>query len=352
MARDLIRQVCITRYGPPEVLCVQEVPEPVLTAGAVRIAVRAIGVNFADIMARQGLYPDCPKPPVVVGYEVAGTVDAVGAGVTCLSQGQAVLALTHFGGYAEKVVVPMAQVFPLPDTMRFPTAAALPVNYLTAYVMLYICAHLQAAEHVLIHGAAGGVGLAAVQLCRLRQAHIYGTASAHKHAFLRQQGVQHPIDYHHEDVAGTISRLTRGRGVDIVLDSHGGRSFAQSYSMLAPLGRLVMFGISRMSRRAGRNTLAALWQLLCLPWFHPVRLLNDNKTVIGVNLAHLWEHTALLRQAMDALLHLYQHDQLTPVIAETFPLTQAAQAHRYLQERRNIGKVLLLTDAPSQSVSP
>jgi NADPH:quinone reductase-like Zn-dependent oxidoreductase len=115
--------------------------------------------------------------------------------------------------------------------------------------------------------------------------------------------------------------------------------------MLAPLGRLVMFGISRMSRHAGRNTLAALWQLLCMPWFYPVRLLNDNKAVIGVNLGHLWEQSTLLRQAMDALLHLYQHDQLAPIIAETFPLTQAVKAHRYLQERRNIGKVLLCTDA-------
>jgi synaptic vesicle membrane protein VAT-1 len=105
-----------------------------------------------------------------------------------------------------------------------------------------------------------------------------------------------------------------------------------------------------MSRRAGRNPLSALWQLLCLPWFHPVRLLNDNKAVIGVNLGHLWEHTALLRQVIDALLHLYQHDQLAPVIAETFSLTQAVQAHRYLQERRNIGKVLLLTDALRRSV--
>jgi NADPH:quinone reductase-like Zn-dependent oxidoreductase len=344
MAGDLIRQVCIPRYGAPEVLRVQEVPEPLPTAGAVRIAVQAIGVNFADILARQGLYPDCPKPPVVVGYEVAGTIDAVGAEVTGWSRGQAVLALTHFGGYAEKVVVPAAQVFSLPTNMRFTTAAALPVNYLTAYVMLYLCGHLQPAEHVLIHGAAGGVGLAAVQLCRLRHAEIYGTASSHKHAFLRQQGVQHTIDYHHEDVAATIRQLTHGRGVDIVLDSHGGRSFAQSYNMLAPLGRLVMFGISRMSRRSGRNTLAALWQLLCMPWFYPVRLLNDNKAVIGVNLGHLWEQSALLRQAMDTLLRLYQQDQLAPVIAETFPLTQAVKAHQYLQERRNIGKVLLLTE--------
>jgi NADPH:quinone reductase-like Zn-dependent oxidoreductase len=311
----------------------------------VRIAVQAIGVNFADIMARQGLYPDCPKPPVVVGYEVAGTVDTIGPDVTGLAPGQAVLALTRFGGYAEKVVVPASQVVPLPAHMPFTAAAALPVNYLTAYVMLYLCGHLQPTERVLIHGAAGGVGLAAVQLCRLRQAEIYGTASSQKHAFLRQQGVLHTIDYQQQDVPAVVRQLTGGRGVDIVLDSHGGRSFAQSYSMLAPLGRLVMFGVSRMSRRPGRNVLAALWQLFSMPWFHPLRLLNENKAVIGINLGRLWEQAPLLRQGLETLLQLYQQGQLSPIIAQTYPLVQAAAAHRYLQERRNIGKVLLITDA-------
>jgi NADPH:quinone reductase-like Zn-dependent oxidoreductase len=345
MAADLIRQVCIPRYGPPEVLCVQEVPEPVVAAATVRIAVQAMGVNFADIMARQGLYPDCPKPPVVVGYEVAGTIDAVGPGVTGLAPGQAVLALTHFGGYAEKVVVPALQVLALPDHMPFTVAAALPVNYLTAYVMLSLCGRVQPAERVLIHGAAGGVGLAAVQLCRLRQAEIYGTASSHKHAFLRQQGVLHAIDYHHQDVPAVVRQLTAGRGVDIILDAHGGRSFAQSYQMLAPLGRLVMFGVSRLSRYPRRRMLLALWQVLCMPWFHPLRLLNDNKTVTGIHLGRLWSQAALLRQGLETLLQLYQQGQLAPVIATTYPLTQAAAAHRYLQERRNIGKVLLTTDA-------
>jgi NADPH:quinone reductase-like Zn-dependent oxidoreductase len=343
MAYGLMRQVCMPRYGPPEVLRIQEVAAPAVTPETVRIAVQAIGVNFADIMARQGLYPDCPKPPVVVGYEVAGTIETIGPGVTGLSLGQAVLALTRFGGYAEQVVVPVAQVFPLPESMPFTAAAALPVNYLTAYLMLYVCSHLQPAEHVLIHGAAGGVGLAAVQLCRLRQAEIYGTASSPKHAILRQQGVHHTLDYHHEDIPAAIRRLTRGRGVDIVLDPRGGRSFAQSYRMLAPLGRLVMFGVSQMSRRPGRNVLSAIWQLLGMPWFHPLRLLNDNKAVIGVNLGHLWDQTTLLQQGMHSLLHLYQQGQLAPVIAETFPLHRAATAHRYLQEHRNIGKVLLLT---------
>jgi NADPH:quinone reductase-like Zn-dependent oxidoreductase len=323
---------------------VQEVPDPPVLAHTARIAVHTIGVNFADLMARQGLYPDCPKPPVVVGYEVAGVIEAVGTEVVDLYPGQPVLALTRFGGYAERVVVPAVQVFPLPERMSWTTAAALPVNYLTAYLMLYICGHLQPAEHVLIHGAGGGVGLAAVQLCRLRQAEIYGTASASKHPFLQQQGVRYTLDYHHEDVVAVIRRLTGGRGVDIVLDSHGGRSFAQSYHMLAPLGRLIMFGVSRLSRGTRRLSVSMLWELLRMPWFHPFRLLNDNKAVIGVNLGHLWEQTDLLRQAMVQVMHWYQQGQLDPVIAHTFPLIEAAAAHRYLHARRNIGKVVLTTN--------
>jgi NADPH:quinone reductase-like Zn-dependent oxidoreductase len=346
-----MRQVCLLRYGPPEVLHVREVPEPVPTVGTVCIAVRAIGVNFADVLARQGLYPDCPRPPVVIGYEVAGVLEAVGAEVRHLVPGQAVLALTRFGGYAEKVVVPAAQVFPLPQGMPLTAAAALPVNYLTAYVMLYICGHLQPAERVLIHGAGGGVGLAAIQLCRLRQAEIYGTASAGKHPFLLQQGVRHAIDSRQQDVPAAIRRLTGDRGLDIILDPLGGRSFAQSYTLLAPLGRLIMFGVSRMSQGLRRNILCAVWQLLCMPWFHPIRLLNDNKAIIGVNLGRLWDQTGLLRQVMESLLQLYQQGQIDPVIARTFPLAEAAVAHRYLQERRNIGKVLLTTGQESVSSS-
>ena len=340
-----MRQVCILRHGPPEVLTLQGVPDPPVTPGTGCIAVHVIGVNFADVLARQGLYPDCPKPPVVIGYEVAGRVVAVGEGVTDFTLEQPVLALTRFGGYAERVVVPVQQVFPLPHDMSFTTAAALPVNYLTAYLMLYICGRLQAGEHVLIHGAAGGVGLAAVQLARLHQAEIYGTAAASKHTFLHQQGVHHTIDHYHHDVARVIHGLTGDRGVDIVLDPFGGRSFAHSYKVLAPLGRLILFGASRMSPGPRRNLFAALWHLLSMPWFHPVRLIKDNKAVIGVHLGRLWEQTDLLRQVMQILLQLYEQRQISPVIAQTFPLAAAPAAHHYLQARRNIGKVLLTTDA-------
>jgi synaptic vesicle membrane protein VAT-1 len=339
-----MRQVCIPRYGRPEVLHLQDVPEPPLTPAGVRIAVHASGVNFADVLARQGLYPDCPKPPVVVGYEVAGRVIEVGTDVTGVSSGQYVMALTRFGGYADQVVVPSHQVIALPDDMPLTDAAALPVNYLTAYLMLYVCGHLQTGEHVLIHGGAGGVGLAAVQLCRLRQANIYATASVSKHAFLEQQGVPHIFTYDPSILRQGIQTATAGRGVDIVLDPHGGRSFAQSYRLLAPLGRLIMFGVSHLSPGMRRNPLIALWHLLRMPWFHPLRLLNDNTAVIGVNLGHLWEQRTLLTEAMTHILSLYQQQLIRPVIARQFGLAEASAAHQYMQERRNIGKILLMSD--------
>jgi synaptic vesicle membrane protein VAT-1 len=339
-----MRQVCIPHYGRPDVLCLQDVPEPPLTPDGVRIAVHASGVNFADVLARQGLYPDCPKPPVVVGYEVAGRVLEVGADVTSATPGQHVAALTRFGGYADQVVVPSHQVFALPDDMPFTDAAALPVNYLTAYLMLYVCGRLQTGEHVLIHGGAGGVGLAAVQLCRLREAVIYATASMHKHAFLQQQGVRYTFTYTPKALRQGIQTATTGRGVDIVLDPRGGRSFAHSYQLLAPLGRLIMFGVSRLSPGMRRNPLAALWHLLRMPRFHPLHLLNDNTAVIGVNLGHLWEQQALLTQAMVHILSLYQQQRITPIIARQFELSEASSAHQYMQERRNIGKILLISD--------
>ncbi len=242
-----MRQVCIPHYGLPEVLRLQDVADPPLTPDGVRIAVHASGVNFADVLARQGLYPDCPKPPVVVGYEVAGRVLETGSAVTDLTTHQRVAALTQFGGYADQVVVPFHQVFPIPDDLPFAEAAALPVNYLTAYLMLYICGHLQTGEHVLIHGGAGGVGLAAVQLCALRQAEMYATASSGKHAFLREQGVRHTFTYEPKALQQGIRVATDNRGVDIVLDPLGGQSFAQSYRLPPPFAPLIMFGVSRMS---------------------------------------------------------------------------------------------------------
>ena len=335
-----MRSVWITRTGPPEVLEVRDGPDPAPGTGQVLIRVRASGVNFADVMARLGLYPDAPPRPCVVGYEVAGTIEDLGTGTDAgLAVGQRVVALTRFGGYAEAVAVPAAQVFPLPAAMSFEEGAAVPVTYLTAVLMLRHFANVRAGETVLVHSAAGGVGVAAIQLCRLVGAEVIGTASASKHALLRDMGVAHAIDYRTQDFEVEVKRLTGGRGVDVVLDATG--AFRKSYRCLAPLGRLCCFGVSRTASGLSPSKLSALPKLLALPWFHPISLMNDNKAVIGVNLGHLWDHIDMLRREMLALLADCAAGRLRPLVGKTFPLVEAAAAHRYLQERQNVGKVIL-----------
>ena len=199
-----MRQVLITRAGPPEVLRLTDGPNPTPKPGEVRVRVAAIGVNFADVVGRLGMYADGPKIPYVPGYEVAGQVDGIGAGVDAALMGQDVIAMTQFGGYADQLCVPAAQVFARPARMPVEVAAAFPVAYLTAYEALVMLGGIREGDHVLIHAAAGGVGLAAVNIARMHGATIYGTASPHKHAFLRECGVQHPIDYRGQDFAREV----------------------------------------------------------------------------------------------------------------------------------------------------
>src|SRR3954449_110627 len=213
-----MRQMVIPRHGGPEVFEVRDAPEPMPGDGEVRIRVRAAGINFADILARIGIYPDAPKPPMVVGYEVAGVVDAAGHGVTTIHPGDRVVALTRFGGYADVVAVPVTQAYRFPDRLSDAEAAAVPVTYLTAALALHKLAAISAGETVLVHNAGGGLGIAATQLARLRRATVFGTASAAKHGALRSFGIDDLIDYRHADVEQEVRRITRGRGVDVVLD--------------------------------------------------------------------------------------------------------------------------------------
>src|SRR4051794_35707497 len=243
-----MRAVWITKAGGPEVLAVRECPVPQPGRGEVRIAVRAAGLNFAEIMARQGLYPDAPRPPCVVGYETAGVVDALGEGVREFSVGTRVLALTRFGGHADTVCVPVPQVRAMPDGMTFEEGAALPVVYVTAYHLLFRVGWLRPGASVLIHMAAGGVGLAALQLCRTVPGVVtFGTASAAKHALLRDYGCRYPIDYRAVDYAAEVRKITNGKGVDLVLDPLGGEDWKKGYDLLRPAGMLCAFGFANMA---------------------------------------------------------------------------------------------------------
>lgn len=353
-----MQQIVFKRIGGPEVLTLRTAPDPVPQPDQVLIRVRAAGVNFADVLARMGLYPDAPAPPLVLGYEVAGIVEAVGRDVRHVHPGDDVVALTRFGGYSTHLAVASSYVFRRPPDVSDADAAALPVNYLTALLALYKLANVAAGETVLIHGAGGGVGIAATQLARLRRTIILGAASARKHDALRALGVDHPIDYRRGDVTEQVNRLTHGRGVDVILDPIGGKSFEESYRLLAPLGRLVIYGVSAIAGgpkrswwRAGRT----IWQLRS---FKPLSLINRNRGVFGLNLAHLWDEQRQLHDAMRFLLDELRAKRIQPVLAKAFPLAEAGDAHRFLQSRANIGKVVLTcpgsvrSDAPRDDVTP
>lgn len=217
-----MRQIVTTANGGVEVLKVQETPDPRPGKGEVVVQVKAAGLNFADILARQGLYPDAPKKPCVMGYEVAGVVEAVGEDVDHELLGKAVVAMTRFRGQAEKVAVAANQLFEKPESLSFEQAAAIPVNYLTAYALLNVMGSLHAGESVLIHNAGGGVGLAAIDIAKKIGATTYGTASPGKHDFLRERGLDHAIDYRNEDWSAVLKQLTNGGGVDLVIDPIGG----------------------------------------------------------------------------------------------------------------------------------
>jgi synaptic vesicle membrane protein VAT-1 len=341
-----MRAVVLTRTGGPEGFQVLERPDPVVGAGEVRIAVHAAGLNFADTMARVGLYPAAPKPPCILGYEVAGEVEKVGEGVSGLTVGQRVMAGTQFGGQAELAVAQARDVMPMPEHLSFEEGAAFCVNYGTAYAALMIMGGLREGNRVLIHAAAGGVGIAATQVARIAGAEIFGTASAAKHDAIKAQGVDHPIDYRNQDFKAEIRRMTNGEGVDVILDPMGPTSFRKDYRILRPGGRLIMCGLSEAMNENGRDLRATLRSLLrmptsTMPWWNAGRLLNQNRGVFGLNLLSWWRREGGMDRITAPLLNDLNRKQLTPVVASSYPFQQAGDAHRYLAERRNIGKVVL-----------
>ncbi len=336
-----MRQVWISKAGPPEVLEVREAPDPEAGAGNVRIRTRAAGINFADLVARTGMYPDAPKIPCVIGYEVSGTIDQVGEGVVGLSKGDRAFGMPRFGGYSDTVVLPAGQVFRMPQKMTFEEAAALPVVYLTAHHMMLFTGRLRPGMKVVIYSAAGGVGLAAIQLARAHGCEIFAVASQGKHDFLRQQEVAHAIDAA-GDVTAQVRAIVGERGVDLILDPVGGRAWKENYKLLSAAGRLVAFGVSTMTPGKKRSLVSALGMLVRMKWWNPITLMNDNKTVSGVNMGHLFDRLDLLRPQFEALLSMWERGEIRPHVDRSFTFAEAPAAHHYLHDRKARGKVLLV----------
>lgn len=335
-------QVVTTANGGVEVLKVQEAPDPTPAKDEVVVQVKAAGLNFADILARQGLYPDGPKKPCVMGYEVAGIVEAVGEGVDPQLAGKPVVAMTRFRGQAEKVAIAANQLFVKPESLSFELAAAIPVNYLTAYALLAVMGSLHAGESVLIHNAGGGVGLAAIDIAQKIGATTYGTASPGKHEFLRERGLDHTIDYRNQDWLPILKELTDGRGVDLVIDPIGGSHWKKSYAALRHTGRLGMFGVSTASANGLKGKLKMIKAAVQMPRFHPIGLLNKNRGVFGLNLGHMWHEPEKVAMWMKVILEGVSEGWVRPHVDKTFPFAQAGEAHSYMEARKNIGKVVLV----------
>ena len=336
-----MKQILIVGHGGPEKLQLRESPDPAPGHGEIRIRVKASGINFADILARQGLYPDAPKIPCVVGYEVSGTADAVGPSVDQAWIGRDICALTRFGGYSDVIVVPEKQAFAKPVSLSHEQAAAIPVNYLTAWQLLVVMGSLKPEETVLVHNAGGGVGLAAIDIARHVGATIYGTASSVKHAFVLERGLHHAIDYRTKDWTIELARLTNGKGVALITDPLGGSHWMKSYRALRSTGRLGMFGVSVVTTSKLSGRLRLLPVALGMPLFHSLALMNKNKSVFGVNLGHMWHESDMIAAWMEILLKGVADGWVRPHVDKAVPLTQAGEAQAYLEERKNTGKVVL-----------
>jgi len=339
-----MRTILLPRYGPPGNFVDRETDAPEPGAGDLVIRVGAAGINFADVLQRLGLYANAPKPPYVMGFEVAGVVAEVGADVRGFAPGDRAVAMLHGGGYAELARVPAMSAFRLPDSISDVEAAALPVNYLTAWFCLFEMGHLQRGDKVLIQGGAGGVGTAAIQLARAAGATIFATAgSAEKVAYLQAAGVHHAIDYTAGPFDDAVRKQAGKRGLDLVLDAVGGDTLRRGYELLAPLGRVVSYGLSDAVAGPRRNPwrIARAWWRT--PRFGPLSLIERNVGVWGFHLALLRGREDRIAAAMGEIVRRVETGGLKPAIARTFPLNAggAAEAHRFIHQRRNIGKVLL-----------
>jgi NADPH2:quinone reductase len=324
-----MRAVLCKEWGGPEKLVVEEMVSPPIREGTVRIAVHAAGINFADLLLISGQYQEKPAFPFTPGMEAAGTVTEVGAGVSSLKAGDRVMALTGTGAYAGEVVIDAGRALKIPDKMDFVTAASFPVAYGTSHGAFDWRAHLKPGEWLLVLGAAGGVGLTAVEIGKAMGAKVIACAGGpEKLEIARQHGADHLIDYSREDIRERVKAITGGKGADVVYDPVGGDAFDASLRSIAWGGRLIVIGFA-----SGR-----------IPQAPANILLVKNIDVIGFYWgSYQARRPELLRDSYSQLLRWFEEGKLKPHISAQMDLNEVAQAMALLQSRKSTGKVVLTT---------
>ena len=336
-----MKSVILTKYGAPEVLKVKEFENPEPLDNQVRIKVHYAGINFAEIMARMKLYPGGPKPGSVLGGEVSGIIDKIGKNVKELNIGEKVMGLSLSGSYSSHVCIDKNSIIPLPENFELDEAAAFPVAYITAYMMIFDLGNLQEGDTFLIHGAGGGVGTAAIQLAKTKNIKIIGTSSSWKHDKISKMGVDKCIDYNTDDTEKEIMDYTQGKGVDLVIDPIGANNWKLSYRVLAKMGKLIIYGDQNLVKGDKLKPLVAIKEMYSMPKYRPMDLMANNKTVMGYHLGRFKGHEWKVQRSIKNLVKLVNENDLHPVIDSKFSYNEASKAHRYIQNRKNFGKVLL-----------
>ena len=336
-----MKQIVISKYGAPEVLQVRNAETPSPKSGEILIKNHFSGVNFSEVMARMKLYPGAPKPPCTIGGECSGVIEAIGQGVNGFSVGQRVMAFSRFESYASHVCTPEGMVMPLPNEFSLEQGAAFPVVYITAYQMLFDLGNLRAGDTVLIHGAGGGVGTAAIQIAKSLDVKIIGTASKWKHPRLKEMGVDCCIDYQHEDVVGKVKSFTKDKGVDVIIDPVGSKNWKMSYKCLGIMGKLIIFGDQDLVTGFKLNPFTAIKELWSMPTYKPMSLMSSNKSIMGYHLGRMQGAEEKITRSVLALNELAKEGHISPIIDKIFPFTDAPGAHRYMQERKNFGKIII-----------
>ncbi len=336
-----MKVIQLVQYGDAaKAFQINEALVPEISEGEVLISVETFGLNFADVMSRLGLYREAPSLPFVPGYEVAGHIEKSRS--DAFKEGDRVVAFTRFGGYAEKVKTDARAVALLPEEIKNAAATALATQYCTAWHAAYDLANLREGETVLIHAAAGGVGIALTQLAKLRKCVVAGTAgSEEKMRFLKESGVDYAINYRKQDFAAEVLKQTNGKKPDVIFDPVGGKNFKISRKLLDYGGRIVAYGASDQLNHK-KNPFAILNLLLGFGFVHPIGLIMNSRSVLGVNMLKIAEHKpSVLQHALHEVVRMTQEGKLKPVVGKEYRAEQIAEAHAFLESRQSIGKIVL-----------
>lgn len=337
-----MKAIFLKKYGKADqAFEIRETEIPTAGQGELVIKVQSTGINFADIVARRGMYPDAPKNPAVLGYDVTGTIHQVGTGVAGFELGQRVVALTRFGGYAEYALTKKEAVAVLPEGYDMNRATALATQACTAYYCAEDVVSLHKGDCVLIQAAAGGVGSILVQIAKHRGCKIIGTASSKKQAHLTSIGVDLAIDYTKEDFASIIKRELGDKSVDVVFDSLGGQVFKKSKKLLRPTGKIVLYGAAEQMKSV-KNKLKLIGLATGFGLSSPISLLMESQAIIAVNMLRVADHRPdIFEHTMKQVVTLAEKGIINPRLDRVFKVDKIAEAHQYIEDRKSMGKVAL-----------